>query len=149
MHGSSDIRSALLTVLLNYSGLPVSSEFETRELQLQGLLGKVDHSVIRQAAQLAAKFVLYHELGHVHLKHFDTGQASRVVAAESEEISAFRSITIEFEANAFAREHLTDPNTSVTAAIVAKVAPAIYCRLLAMKEAMLPGTSGMSQSKRY
>jgi hypothetical protein len=142
---STFMRALADHVLLNYSKLPLSSQFEMQELQIQQVLGKANRAVIRQGALLAAKFVLYHELGHVHLKHFDSGQASRV-GADNSEISAFLSIDMEFEADAFAQDHLTDPNGSVTAAIVAKVAGTTYCLLLAMKEAMLPGKGEMAET---
>jgi hypothetical protein len=139
------IRALADHVLLNYSNLPLSNDFEVRELQMQAQLGTIDRNMMRQVAQLAAKFVLYHELGHVHLKHFASGQAGPV-AGDSARISAFESTEMEFQADAFAKQHLTDPNGSVTAAIVATVAPRIYCLLLAMKEAMLPGAGEVAET---
>jgi hypothetical protein len=154
LHGASHIeaRSLFLQmladhVLLTYTKQPLSTDLEQRELMLDQNLGQLDRQLIRSAAALAAKFVLYHELGHVHLEHFNSGQANRAAAPNTAEISAFRQHNIEFDADVFANEHLMETEGNIAAAVVSKVAAPIYLLILAMKEAMLPAMGAAVEAR--
>jgi hypothetical protein len=142
-----DARSVLLESLADhvqvaYLGRTLPESFERRELQLTTNLGQADWQIIGYASQLAAKFVLLHELAHVHLKHFGGARATQAARGDTAEISAFREQELEFAADQFASEHVMDGESTVTAAVVARVAAPIFFYVLAMKEAMLPSSRG-------
>lgn len=146
-----DAQSELLHALsdhvqLVYLKRALPDSFEQRELALLRQLDEMDWRMVSAASQLAAKFVLYHELAHVHLRHFLTKEASRLSNADSELISAFHEQELEFEADRFANEHLIDPKGDTTTAVVAKVAPVIYFYVLALKEAMAPTPVSASET---
>jgi|HubBroStandDraft_5_1064220.scaffolds.fasta_scaffold09499_1 hypothetical protein len=128
-------------IVLNYTKQLPSANLEERELMLDGSLSELDRRLLRDASSLAAKFVLYHELGHVHLKHFEDGQADHALSVKTAEVSTFEEHNIELDADAFANEHLMDKDGTVISAVAAKMAAPIYLLILAMKETLLPSAS--------
>jgi IrrE N-terminal-like domain len=132
-------------VIVSYTKQPLPPDLEERELALDQNLGELDRQLIRNSAALAAKFVLYHELGHVHLLHFEKGEASHSIGTA--EVSTFHQHAIEFDADAFANEHLMDKEGNMAAAVASKVAAPIYLLLLAMKEAMLPASDASIEAR--
>lgn len=149
---SRDARLTFLNALSDYTMLMYTRRLppeglEARELRREQVFSEVDRRLTDDAGALAAKFVLFHELGHVHLNHFDSGQASRAKQAETAEVSTFHEHNIELEADAFANEYLMDTEGGLSAAVASKAAAPIYLYLLAMKEALLP-TSDTSLDAR-
>ncbi len=92
------------------------------------------------ALQMVVKFVLAHELGHIHLGHFKDQQATRLNAlgtgGESEEISTFAHAA-EYEADAWAAQvlrQLAGPGAVEVA--LAHYVPAIYFGIFALAKAL-------------
>ena len=135
---SEFLRALADHVQLTYLNRALPNSFEERELGLLNQLNEIERRMVGAASNLSAKFVLYHELGHVYLAHFQTGEASTLHTIESGLISAFAEQRLEFEADRFAMDHMIDPKDGVTTAIVAIVAPEIFFYILALKEAMMP-----------
>jgi hypothetical protein len=138
-------------VTLAYTKQPPPPNLEARELQRDQTFDEVDRQLTRDAATLAAKFVLFHELGHVHLEHFGSGHANRAEAADTAQVSAFHEHNIELEADAFANQHLIDKDGSLSAAVASTAAASIYLLLLALKEALLPapGTTMDARAREH
>jgi len=134
-------------VTLTYTKQVPPADLEKRELMREEHFDDLDRHLIHDAASLATKFVLYHELGHVHLGHFDSGEANRATPADTAQISTFHEHNIEFDADAFANEHLMDRDGTVVAAVASKVAAPIYLLILAMKEALLPAAGAAVESR--
>jgi len=138
-----DARSEFLAVLsdqvqLCYLNRGLPESFERRELGLLHSLSALDRALVDYVCSQATKFVLYHELAHIHLNHFSKGAAERLSDADTGRISAFGDQELEFEADRFANQHLVGPTEGVCPALTAKVAASIYFYSLALKEAMAP-----------
>ena len=136
-----DANSEFLEVLaeqvqLCYLDQALPDSFEQRSLALQQSFTELEIRFVDALSSQAIRFIFYHELAHVHLKHFSKATAEPLVAAASGRISAFADQQLEFEADQFASRHLVGPQDGLAESLAARVAPSVFFYLLALKEAM-------------
>ena len=123
---------------VTYLSRAVPPNAEGRLLALLEVIGESHRGFVDALSSLATKFVFYHELGHVHLGHFGKRPGLASPSADGGRLAAFEDEEMEFEADQFASEQLTEPTATITSAITAKLAPVVFLQVLTMKEAMAP-----------
>jgi hypothetical protein len=137
-----DARARFLPMLNDYVQLcylhrALPDSFEQRQLVLLRSLGVLGLNFLDWVSSHATKFALYHELAHIHLKHFSKSEAERLPDTDSGRISAFEQ-ELEFEADQFANQHLRGSGDNWGEAVAAMVGPPTFLYLLALKEAVAP-----------
>jgi hypothetical protein len=137
-HGKEDFFIALLSDLVksHFFGRRIDG-LEERILSLDKFTGQLDRHWADWAGYVAFCFLLGHEVGHIHLGHFQRNQAPRlrmVPDRHSEgEITAFDHLC-EFEADEWSANELIQTSDTLSSRLAACTMPAVFMSLMAMVE---------------
>ena len=120
-------------VQLHYLGVPVDG-VEERLLGLDAMTGLFDKTWADWSGYVAQRFLLGHEVGHIHLGHLRDKNPRRVRTAETEGgITAFDHQT-EFDADAWSAAVLIKTANAVAEAIAVRTMPAVFMSIMGMIE---------------
>jgi hypothetical protein len=127
-------------VKLNYLGLSVPG-LEERILRLNDTAGVFEQHWANLAAQVGTQFLIGHEIGHIHLNHFDNHQPPRIQMlpdqASEAELAAFDR-DLEFEADRWSAGELIRAAKTVNSHIGSWAMPTVFLTLASLLEDVYP-----------